>query len=583
MNTKLYISYNRKSQDLAEVLYDEIKYRTNLKPWMHSRSVSIGQDWRSAERNSISQSDIFILFIDELTYQNENQLSEISKILELTRNSKKEKFVIPIMKNYDLAREPVTDYLGITIGDKNEEHWISETINGLENISSRIDDEIVFQPKVEILDNKQIQITALKLINVRCFNILELNLENDSQWTMILGDNASGKSTILKSIAIGLCNESEAINLLVNEGGKLIRNGEDTASIKIELIDRNNNTGFTIITDLKKDLKTSEEVIRKTISDPNYSYDDIFLCGYGTNRTKQAYTGFENYSKMEAVKTLFNVDSGLQNPELILLRTENKLRNKIEKTLLKIMQLDTTDSKFNYTKSGVEITGPWGKVIHSALSDGYRTTSHWIIDFIGWIIYSNRIFQFPNMSGILIIDELELQLHPQWQKFIIKSIREQFPRIQIISTTHTPLIASGIADIPNSHLIRLKLEVSGEIEKYIIKSESLDGLNANQVLTTIAFGLDNTHNPGTDNAAERYTSLLEKKDLTIEEKQELNNLKIKFREINTIDDNFIGREIEKEIRDNLEARISNYNPEQIDSKIKQKLKEMFNKKNNEKN
>lgn len=46
--------------------------------------------------------------------------------------------------------------------------------------------------------------------------------------------------------------------------------------------------------------------------------------------------------------------------------------------------------------------------------------------------------------GIVMIDELELHLHPNWQRSIIKSLSATFPNVQFIFTTHSPLILSGV-------------------------------------------------------------------------------------------------------------------------------------------
>ena len=56
-------------------------------------------------------------------------------------------------------------------------------------------------------------VSRIQLENVRCFDDIELALSepgDTASWTVILGDNATGKSTLLRAITMGLCDESSA-------------------------------------------------------------------------------------------------------------------------------------------------------------------------------------------------------------------------------------------------------------------------------------------------------------------------------------------------------------------------------------
>ena len=57
-----------------------------------------------------------------------------------------------------------------------------------------------------------------------------------------------------------------------------------------------------------------------------------------------------------------------------------------------------------------------------------------------------KIEEMPNISGILLIDEIENHLHPKWQKNIIGIIRKHFPNLQIVLTTHSPFVVSSVSD-----------------------------------------------------------------------------------------------------------------------------------------
>lgn len=55
-------------------------------------------------------------------------------------------------------------------------------------------------------------------------------------------------------------------------------------------------------------------------------------------------------------------------------------------------------------------------------------------------------------SGVVLIDEIDMHLHPKWQSKIIEILTEIFPKVQFIFTTHSP---SVLANIPNENILIL--------------------------------------------------------------------------------------------------------------------------------
>ena len=83
-----------------------------------------------------------------------------------------------------------------------------------------------------------------------------------------------------------------------------------------------------------------------------------------------------------------------------------------------------------------------------ALGDGYQSTTTWVIDLISWKMLHKPLRDLNGISGIVIIDEIEKHLHPRWQLTILSMLREAFPKVQFIATTHSPLVISGSHGIP---------------------------------------------------------------------------------------------------------------------------------------
>ena len=79
-------------------------------------------------------------------------------------------------------------------------------------------------------------IKRIFLKNIRCFDELEINFDKNGYSALILGDNGDGKSTLLKSLAIGLCDESSAAGLHRELPGELVRkHSKHPGIITIEL------------------------------------------------------------------------------------------------------------------------------------------------------------------------------------------------------------------------------------------------------------------------------------------------------------------------------------------------------------
>jgi predicted ATP-binding protein involved in virulence len=92
------------------------------------------------------------------------------------------------------------------------------------------------------------------------------------------------------------------------------------------------------------------------------------------------------------------------------------------------------------------------------MSDGERALFAMIIDLCRRLVLANPQLQDPlRGSGVVLIDEVELHLHPKWQREIIRKLKDCFPRMQFILTTHSPFV---IQSLEEGELISLDGEVS---------------------------------------------------------------------------------------------------------------------------
>ncbi|MFM5890584.1 MAG: AAA family ATPase [Dolichospermum sp.] len=83
------------------------------------------------------------------------------------------------------------------------------------------------------------------------------------------------------------------------------------------------------------------------------------------------------------------------------------------------------------------------------LSDGEKTLLMIVVDIARRLAILNPSITNPwelleKGTGIILIDEIDLHLHPQWQRIVIPSFRKTFPHCQFIVTTHSPQVLSGV-------------------------------------------------------------------------------------------------------------------------------------------
>ncbi len=331
-------------------------------------------------------------------------------------------------------------------------------------------------------------IKRLYLKDIRCFNKINIDFEEPGSSILILGDNGDGKSTILKSLAMGLCDQSSTAALFRELQGETVRRekGQEEVTtgkngfIVVDLVSPNGHKYQieTKITSLEKfervsqilyETKNSEE--KREIKQDEFPWDQIFVSGYGPGIRTHATSDFQHYLAVDAVYPLFNYSSPLQNPELVIRRLlsaagdkvesyeekekeEAKLLSKIQDLMADLLDLESPDN-FILTPTGIKVIGHWGISELSELGDGYQAVINLVADLLSWWFLrenENSEWDLGNLKGIVIIDEIEQHLHPKWQRRIFFRLRNKFPNTQFIVATHSPLVASANKNV-DVHLL----------------------------------------------------------------------------------------------------------------------------------
>lgn len=427
-----------------------------------------------------------------------------------------------------------------------------------------------------------IYISKITLKNVRCFRDVSFELNpftRNPMWSIILGDNGVGKSTLLRSVAIGLSDLSGSYTLLGDLYGEWLTDEEDHGSIEVEFTKHGqNNTPLKISTSFSRGKYGYTFIDQATTPENDFPWDELFICGYGAARRAYGTKDYTEYAMPDAVYTLFNYDAPLQNAELILRRLKGSNYN-IRRLLRRIDSiLMLSSGSVRLLRNGIFVRGPWGDKTLGALADGYQSIIAMIIDIIGWaLFYDSAMFRSDRaIRGIVLIDEIEQHLHPRWQRKIIGLLHEAFPRIQFISTSHSPMCVIGSTDLSDSQCNIVLIEQHPGGSKVLDKLKPPRMRRADQVLTSYLFGLPTASDNRVKHDIRRYSSLLSKKR-TRPETRELSALRRRLERALGKEESRFEKDISEAIRQviNMQPSLSKFDSSVMNYELRRQLRDML--------
>ncbi len=371
------------------------------------------------------------------------------------------------------------------------------------------------------------RIYDVRLSGFRCFEAVELSLDRSSEETaasnihVILGENGSGKSSLLQGIALAVLGEAiQDSGLLLRAmvrrepgeldylGGKqpgMVPQAKLSAHVSAPTAAGASVTHLLALAPMSNGrdrivstgMNTTEEAHQQLLSD---GYDGSFLLmGYGPGR-RPSPGGEFNFAvqdskyapRLQRVRSLFYDDHPLVPlsawyPRMVSSHEREQVNEALESLLGSGFHLTEhlEDGVLVVLQDGVYLP------IH-ALSDGYRSFLAWTSDLIWRLLQvattTNR--SLSEIPGVVLVDEVDLHLHPKWQRRIVSTLARTFPELQFILTTHSPLI---VGSLRREHLHVLHREESGTHQLHSAVSSPY-GLSTDQILTSDWFGLDDTRN-----------------------------------------------------------------------------------------
>jgi predicted ATP-binding protein involved in virulence len=254
-----------------------------------------------------------------------------------------------------------------------------------------------------------------------------------------------------------------------------------------------------------------EEVIKEMYED----YSPAFLIvGYGVMRRfddtinynfkEQARNRRLRYSR---VASLFEGNYGLIPLNSWLPEMQLSNNGRYTQIVHLIDRLTPDDVKFEGEFVNEEFYCDFrgARIPFGAMSDGYRNYLGWIGDLLYHVcIGAPSGKKLVECQGVVLVDEIDLLLHPEWQRTVIQSLSENFPNMQFVFTTHSPIVASSV-EKENVFVMETDTDGSAIVKQY---NEYIYGLTAEQVLLSSYFGLETTRPESV--VKERYEPISDK-------------------------------------------------------------------------
>lgn len=357
------------------------------------------------------------------------------------------------------------------------------------------------------------KIKSLHLENYRCF--AKLDMQFDKALTAIVGINGSGKTAILDALGIFL--KMYAGNFASyadrnNFPASLLKHGTESAILSCNFDDetRNDNPQFEITMKFSKksagsslSVHSGDAAILRLRNVAENEKDPFATAVYYSSKRILNSIKKNDSAKSELKSAFTNafspqIDFSSSLAWFIERATQEALeavqKKDMKHTLSDLSAVRTAVSKAlgDYGEPFIGETPPAlfipqrndpDKTFRiEELSDGYRTMLALVMDLARRMAVANQHITWTDgktvlhSPGVVLIDEVELHLHPSWQQTVLPTLMDIFPNVQFIVTTHSPQVLTSIAA---KHIRILK---DGEV---LSLPEETEGAEASRVLEDV--------------------------------------------------------------------------------------------------
>lgn len=393
----------------------------------------------------------------------------------------------------------------------------------------------------------------LELTNYRKFK--HFTVDFDPRLTVLVGENGSGKSTVLAAACVAL--GAFTTPLVMREGPSLTKTDAHVCRYDLDgTIDQQPQYPVSVAADAQvgegvgRSVTWSRGIDLSDAQMTRFKSDELgvmasecsarikagdsslvlpVIAHYGTgrmwdsasnriNRSPQSFTRQDGYrGSLDAVLDTEQLlawfykmtAQDVQRSQSLKPMGPNPLfaavRKAVEQCFQAITQADKALVSYNLDVNDLDVEyfdkkGEYHRLPLSQFSDGYRTMMSMVADIAYRMALLNPMLgeEVLETPGVVLIDEVDLHLHPLWQARVLQDLQAIFPYVQFIVTTHAPMV---ISSVPGSCI-----RILGDERAYKPEQKSF-GLGSNDVLTGIMGAQD--RQPEVQELLDRFSSALD--------------------------------------------------------------------------
>ncbi|HEY3838280.1 MAG TPA: TIR domain-containing protein, partial [Bryobacteraceae bacterium] len=389
------------------------------------------------------------------------------------------------------------------------------------------------------------RVRCLRLLNIKSFETFSCDVLDEHShprpMSAFVGDNATGKSTLLQCVALACLGTSFANKIEGISAQTLLRKGASGGAIQLDVelaIDPEASRQEVMTVRLGIGLDPSRkdfyELRPSHMLDGDVNHMDAwnmlrgatglrwgFCAGYGAFRAlrerRETLSPSSTTSlELDRVSSLFQPQATLLEPAVLeaLFQADISMLSRAPVTI-PLGVRDRIVELFRDNIPGIDVREQDGKLrlveIHSgvssasALSDGCNSMIGLLAHVIRHALEITDWVRDPRTAeGVVLIDEVDLHLHPKWQRVALTQLEQAFPKLQFIITTHSPLVLGGV---PDGNVNILQRDEEGRTE--LVSGPSVKGWRVDQLLTGVHFDVGSPYDLATDQLSEEYGRLLE--------------------------------------------------------------------------
>lgn len=340
---------------------------------------------------------------------------------------------------------------------------------------------------------------------------------------LVFGDNASGKTTLLEAVALAALGPAitesriaprPLVRYVPTSRKPTAREKSKKGRIKVSLALHKSeimplggkaspNTGFTeLIVKQRGELESfdcegSDHINWEAVY--RSQNESFFVVAYGaTRRVESSTEPYQSKRRSSSFIRVNRIESIVQESyPLSTLQSWASNKNKSGKRWKQVVDLiNGALGRGHFVFEGKQVNGDYVfsqggmEVPFRSLSDGYRAFLGWVTDLLYHLNYAcvKSKLRLDEVPGIVLVDEIDLHLHPSWQMEVIAHVAKTFPRLQFILTSHSPLIAGSVEWM---NITRLQLDSQHRTKVDPFK-EPIHGLDVDQILVSDLFGMEST-------------------------------------------------------------------------------------------